>query len=225
MVDITGASSTQFSSNTLANGSAAKLADDFDDFLTLLTTQLQNQDPTDPMDSNQFTQQLVQFASVEQQINTNQNLEALNALMILNNLANSAGYLGNTALIDSEYGDTDGAGGITWQYQNTAVASNELLEVKDADGNVVFSDVGETKTGIHTFAWDGLMDDGTMAPAGTYSLSITAKDDDGNKLTPAIAVEETITAVDTTTTTPVFTIGPNQDITEDQIYQLIYGKR
>jgi len=55
--------------------SKASLSQDFDDFLQLLTTQLQNQDPLNPMDSNEFTNQLVQFSQVEQQINSNQKLD------------------------------------------------------------------------------------------------------------------------------------------------------
>jgi len=224
MVDITGVSSSTAAATSSAGKSGATLANNFDDFLTLLTTQLQHQDPTSPMDSNQFTQQLVSFAGVEQQINSNKNLEKLNSLMQVNNVANSSNYLGNQALINGNKGDTDGTGGIKWKYQNTAAAADLTLEVRDARGNLVYSEAGKTGVGLHDFNWDGLENDGTMAPAGNYSLNIKAKDSNDTALSPAIAVQDTIKAVDTTDqANPVFTVGPNE-VTQDKICQRIYGQ-
>src|ERR1700686_3335504 len=76
-----------------------QLAGNFDTFLKLLTTQLQNQDPLSPMDSNQFTQELVQFSQVEQQINTNTSLASLIALTKTQSSANAVSYLGKTITI------------------------------------------------------------------------------------------------------------------------------
>ena len=80
------------------------MSSNFDTFLTLLTTQLQNQDPLSPMDSNQFTQQLVQFSQVEQQINSNKNLESLISLTKNQTSVDAVSYLGKTLTL------TDGAG-------------------------------------------------------------------------------------------------------------------
>ena len=78
-VSTTTSSTSSSSSAASAAGSNAtqQLAGNFDTFLQLLTTQLQNQNPLDPLDTNQFTQQLVEFASVEQQVNMNTNLQTL----------------------------------------------------------------------------------------------------------------------------------------------------
>ncbi len=223
MVDLIAAtsSSSESSSTGAAAGSAAKLADDFDDFLTLLTTQLQHQDPMDPMDSNQFTQQLVSFSGVEQQIRTNKNLENLTSLISLSNIASAASYLGNEALIAGNKGDHDGASGIKWLYQSEDAAENITLEVKDTKGNLIYSEDGEKAAGQHTFNWTGVDAAGNPVPAGNYTLSISAEDASGGTITPVIAVQETIKAVDTGALEPVFTVGPN-DVDQSKILQLIH---
>lgn len=208
-----------------ANGAAAadgkKLAEDFDDFLVLLTTQLQNQDPLDPMDSGEFTQQLVSFTGVEQQIQANQNLELLANLSRLQNLASSASYLGTDALTIRDVGDHNGTG-IKWQYQNTAVTDVLTLEVRDSTGDLVYSENGETRLGTHQFNWDGRDETGNLIEDGTYSLEIVAANSNGDKLSPNIFVQETITAVDTSGFEPVFTVGPNE-VGQTEILELIYN--
>lgn len=205
-VEAAGAAAAE--TQTRSGNAAAKLANDFDDFLTLLTTQLQHQDPLDPMDSGEFTQQLVAFAGVEQQIQNNQNLEQLIALSQLNNIGNIAGYLGNDALIEAPFGDhtTDG---IKWQYSNSQEADDLKLQVLTQDNTLVYETSGNKNSGLHDFDWDGKDKDGNLVAPGNYQLKIVAKDADGNALTSGIAVQETITAVNTTTTIPQFTIGPN----------------
>lgn len=195
-------------SQSKAATAGKNLTNDFSDFLTLLTTQLQNQDPLDPMDSGEFTQQLVAFAGVEQQIQTNQNLEQLAVLSQLNNIGNIAGYLGNEALIEAPFGDHE-TDGVKWQYSNLESADEIQIQVLDEDGNLVYEIAGETGIGLHDFNWDGLDNNGQLAAPGNYQLSIDALDTEGNTLTTGIAVQETITAVNTASTIPTFTIGPN----------------
>jgi len=211
-----------FSSSGAAGQDAAKLAEDFDDFLTLLTTQLQNQDPLDPMDSAEFTQQLVSFTAVEQQIQTNQNLETIADLSRLNNVGNIASYLGNEALIEAPFGDHT-SDGITWQYANSQATDSATLRVLNESGSTIYEQAGATGLGVHTFAWDGYTTAGILAEPGNYKLEIAAADSEGNELTPGIAVQERITAVDTTGLEPIFTIGPNS-VGQTEILQLVYGK-
>lgn len=212
---------TAATANGAAAADGAKLAEDFDDFLTLLTTQLQNQDPLDPMDSGEFTNQLVAFTGVEQQIQTNQNLELLANLTRLQNLASSGSYLGSDALAFRDTGDHDGSG-IKWQYQNTAATDVLTLEVHDSEGNVVYSQAGETGLGFHEFNWNGLDSTGIMAADGDYSLHIVAENEDGAELSPNVFVQETITAVDTSGFEPLFTIGPNT-VGQTEIIELIHN--
>lgn len=208
-----------------ANGTAAQdakqLANDFDDFLVLLTTQLQHQDPLDPMDSGEFTQQLVAFAGVEQQIQVNQNLELLANLSRLQNLASSTTYLGSDAVIVRNLGDHNGTG-IKWQYHN-AFESNELtLEVRDEDDVLIYSEVGETDLGFHKFDWDGHDEDGNLVEDGNYKLEIVAKNEDGEEVQSTVLVQETITAVDTSGFEPLFTIGPNA-VGQTEILELVHN--
>jgi len=199
--------------------SGTKLAADFDDFLTLLTTQLQNQDPLDPLDSSEFTQQLVAFTGVEQQIQANQNLEVLAELTRLNNVGSTANYLGNEAFIESPTGDHSNDG-VTWQYFNEDSAQALTLRVVDDSGATVYQQSGAELVGTQTFAWDGFTAGGTLAPPGNYTLEIEAIDADGDTLNPRIGVQETITSVDNSGFEPIFTVGPNQ-VTQSEILRLI----
>src|SRR3954464_9956275 len=101
---VTSAQGTAPATNSGVSFSSATdkttLAGNFNTFLTLLTTQLKNQSPLDPLDTNQFTQQLVQFASVEQQINMNQQLTSLVALQKANQPTSAMSFLGSTATVD-----------------------------------------------------------------------------------------------------------------------------
>jgi len=211
-----------FGTPSEAGKDAKKLAEDFDDFLTLLTTQLQNQDPLDPMDSAEFTNQLVAFTGVEQQIQTNQNLETLADLSRLNNIGGAASYLGNEALIEAPFGDhtTDG---VSWQYANSQATDSVTLRVLTEDGGMVYEQTGETGLGIHPFEWDGKTNSGDLAGPGNYQLEAVALDTSGNSIQVGIAVKETITAVDTSSIEPIFTIGPNT-VGQTDILQLVLGK-
>src|SRR5512147_769924 len=127
--------------NTTATDSASaqqSLADNFNTFLTLLTSQLQNQDPLSPMDSTQFTQQLVQFSGVEQQIRTNENLEGLAAQYQAASAGAALSYLGKDAIIEGD--DTYLAGGqANWAYKLGETASDLTINVKDSSGRTIYS--------------------------------------------------------------------------------------
>lgn len=150
-----------------------QLAGNFDTFLTLLTTQLQNQDPMSPMDSNQFTQQLVQFSGVEQQINTNKNLESLVSLTQNRASADAVGYLGKSVTMSGGKGVLiDGAA--KWTYGLDSKAKDNTITITNADGRVVYTTQGETSAGVHNFEWDGKDNMGNQMPNGEYHLNLNA---------------------------------------------------
>ncbi|MGB1540522.1 MAG: flagellar hook assembly protein FlgD, partial [Rickettsiales bacterium] len=95
MVDAVSAAAGVVDANSKANQARSKLSGDFDTFLLLLTTQLQNQDPIEPLDTNEFTAQLVQFANVEQAIDTNSNLETMISMQQGTQINNAVNYIGN----------------------------------------------------------------------------------------------------------------------------------
>ena len=171
----------------------AKFGEDFNSFLTLLTTQLKYQDPTSPMDSTQFTQQLVQFTSVEQQVKQNVNLEAMLAAQQTMQVASAANYIGKTV----EAGGTsvvlrDGQAPI--EYSLDRLAREVSIVIKDSAGTEVRKLVGNTGSGSQRITWDGRTNGGTRVPDGTYSFTVTANDTNGQKMTPQTGVTAKIYA-------------------------------
>ncbi len=174
-------SGQQANAQTSAN-QRITLAEDFSQFLTLLTTQLQNQDPTDPLDTNQFTEQLVQFSQVEQQINANQKLDNLVSLSVNEGITNALGFVGlNASYISSEI-SYDGETPTPIRYSLDAPASTSKINIFDASRTLVFSaEAGKTK-GTHDFTWDGTDLLGKKVPEGTYSISIDALNEEDKSI-------------------------------------------
>lgn len=199
-VSATGASSGQ-------SGVAAKaLSGNFDMFLKLLTAQLQNQDPLEPMDASEFTKQLVQYSSVEQGIYTNKNLETLIALQQQGGLTGAASYIGReVSALSSDAALANGQA--AWTYTLPRQAANVSLVVKDAAGKTVFSGTGTTNAGANTVTWDGKMNSGATAPDGVYTLEITARDSSDQALTAPITLKGRVTGVELQNGETVLNVG------------------
>jgi flagellar basal-body rod modification protein FlgD len=185
-----------------------QLAGNFDTFLTLLTTQLQNQDPLNPMDSNQFTQQLVEFSQVEQQINTNTNLQTLITQGSSQTGAYAVSYLGKAVTVTNGNAPLS-SGAADWNYNLGTEATQTTLTVTNASGAVVYTGAGETGAGAHTFNWDGTDGNGgTMQPDGTYKLTVSAAAGDGTAVTSQVSTTGVVSEVDMTSGTPQLLVGP-----------------
>ena len=154
----------------------SQLTENFDTFITLLTTQLRNQDPLDPLDTEKFTSQLVQFSGVEQAIKTNSHLEALLALQSSGSLSDGAAIVGKTVTIADDRAVSQGAGA-TWRIAAPADAVAVAVTVRDAAGAVVAQKTLRGAT--DAFIWDGKRDDGADAPVGVYRLGAVAQDSEG----------------------------------------------
>jgi flagellar basal-body rod modification protein FlgD len=192
---------------TQQNNALSQLSGNFNTFLTLLTTQLQNQDPLSPMDSNQFTQQLVEFSGVEQQINTNDNLKTLIGLTQSQGVNNAVGYLGKTVTLTNGKAALSG-GAANWTYALNNTAATTALTVTDANGKVVYVTQGETNSGAHSFTWDGKSNAGSDLPDGTYTLTVTAQDSNGTNVNSAVASKGIVDQIDMTGDQPQLMIGP-----------------
>lgn len=155
-----------------------QLQEDLNRFLTLLTTQLQHQDPLDPMDANEFTAQLVQFASVEQQIHQNTNLEKLLKVQENSQVASMVNYLGTWAEVTGKHLVLEG-GAAEATYTLNANAADTTIAVKDAFGRVVFVTAGETTAGRHGFSWSGRDGNGNPLPDGNYTVEVASRSRDG----------------------------------------------
>src|SRR4051812_97205 len=152
-------------SGSLNSSTGSTLAGNFQSFLTLLTTQLQNQNPLDPLDTNQFTQQLVQFAGVEQQLKTNDQLATMLSLQQTAQSTQALTFVGKTATVD---GSTAllANGAATWNL-GVPTDSNVSISITNSTGQTVYSNSYSVQAGQNqVFGWDGKGNDGTQWPAG-----------------------------------------------------------
>ena len=185
---------------------SVSLAKNFDMFLKLLTTQLQHQDPLEPMDSTEFTNQLVQFSGVEQAISTNSNLKELIAMSAAGQSSNLVNYLGKSVDVATNAATLrDGAA--TWTYELTANAETTRLLVLDSSERVVRITEGKTVAGAHEFVWDGVNDAGQPLPDGRYTLTVSARDTDAEQIAASVTTHGVVTAIETVNDENLLTVG------------------
>ncbi len=184
----------------------ATLTGDLESFLLLLTTQLKNQDPLSPLDSNEFAAQLAQFATVEQAIKTNENLNNLIGISKAGQAAAAVSYLGKT--IEAE-GDTvpliDGRA--EYAYTLPTNAATVTLAIANDQGRVVFSTTGETATGKHNFVWDGVDNQGIEVAPGIYRLLVGAVDSEGDQIPAETRIVGRVDGADTSGDTIKLSLG------------------
>jgi flagellar basal-body rod modification protein FlgD len=197
--------------------SSTGLADNFQTFLTLLTTQLQNQNPLDPLDTNQFTQQLVQFAGVEQQLKSNEQLKALIAIEKSAQATQALIYVGHTVAVDGSTQQFDGSA--TWNLK-AAKDATAAITITNSVGQTVYSGNYTLNQGNASFVWDGRGNDGTQWPAGAYKLTATAKDGSGQDVAIATEIQGIVDSVDLSATPALLSIG-GENYTTDQIRRVI----
>jgi flagellar basal-body rod modification protein FlgD len=195
----------------LGQASKAKntIAGSFDTFLSLLTTQLKNQNPLEPLNTNEFTAQLVQFAGVEQGIQTNQNLENLLSLTTASTLTGAVGFIGKAITAEGVTAEFDGAQA-AWSYSVPKDSPDAEVTIFNSAGQVVFNEKTTLEAGNQTLTWTGRTADGTQAPAGTYRVAITAKDVEGNAMTVNTTITGIVDGVDMTESEPYLTVNGNK---------------
>ena len=208
-----GSSSTNNTSSTATTG----IADNFQTFLTLLTSQLQNQNPLDPLDTNQFTQQLVQFAGVEQQLKSNDQLKSLVDLEKSAQSTQALIYVGNTVAVDGSSAQFDTSA--TWNLKADK-ASTAALTITNSTGQTVYSGNFTLTDAKASFVWDGKSNDGVQWPAGTYTLTATGKDSNGQDVAISTEVQGVVDSVDLTASPPLLSIG-GQNYTTDKIKRVV----
>src|SRR5438874_12594432 len=165
-------SSSASSGSSLSSTTDTTLAGNFQTFLTLLTTQLRNQNPLDPLDTNQFTQQLVQFASVEQQLRTNDQLSALLSLQQTAQSTQALTFVGKTAVVDGDTSDLS-HGLATWNL-SVPTDSNVNIAITNSAGQTVFTNSYAVSAGSNqAFGWDAKNNDCSVLPDGQYKVTAT----------------------------------------------------
>jgi flagellar basal-body rod modification protein FlgD len=154
----------------------------YEDFLVLLTTQLKNQDPSEPTDTNQLTQQIATLSQVEQQLKTNEQLGQLVSMYQATQYNSIVSYIGKKIEAEGDVGELK-TGQATFNYNLSAAASSVTLTVRDAAGNLVRTVQNVPRSaGNHSYVWDGQDNQGNVAPAGTYTLSVEAQNNSGGAI-------------------------------------------
>ncbi len=193
--DVTINNALDFAKNT-AN-SSAQLADDFSDFLNLLTTQLQNQDPLSPMDSTEFTNQLVSFAGVEQQINANSKLDSLVSLNLGSSFSSSLNYVGKDVSYLSSESYFDGAAPVKINYSIDGESVNTTVNIFAEDGTLILSKPVGNSEDATEFIWDGKDENNVTQPMGTYTIRVDALDAENAALTTTTVVSGAVNGIET----------------------------
>ncbi len=178
----------------------------YDTFLKMLTTQLRVQNPLEPMDAEKFTEQLVQYSSVEQQIQTNQRLEELLATMVSSATLSLVNYIGKTVEVASDI--TQLRNGVaTWKVDAAAPAENATVTIRNSLGAVVYEGEMDLARGENAFEWDGRLANGQQAPDGAYQISVSAIGDDGAAVAVTSRITGLVTGIDTSGIEPYLKIG------------------
>lgn len=190
------------------NNGLASIANNYQTFLSLLTTQLANQDPTSPMDTSQFTSQLTQMTGVEQQLLSNQLLQQLVNQSNGTSLQSAIGMIGQTVTVNGDSA-TLSNNSATWTYSLPSAPSQMTMSVVNSAGDIVWTGpVTPNGSGAQSFTWDGKdMSGNQQTNGGTYTLTINAKDQDGNAITANTTLQGTATAVQTVNGQTMVTVG------------------
>lgn len=218
------ASPTPAAANSAATASSAataagpNLAGNFNEFLQLLTTQLQHQDPTSPLDPNQFTQELVQFSSVEQQINTNTSLTTMIALQQTQQAASALQFIGATVAVSGTTAQLAN-GQANWNYSVTQPAT-ATISITNSTGQVVYSTSQTVQPGAQSFTWNGQDAQGNTYPSGPYTIAVSAVGTSGQTVPVTTQIQGVVTGVDVSTSPPNLTIA-GQNYPLNQITQIL----
>lgn len=175
---VTATASTILPATGAAKSPLDQTAIDFNLFLKLLTTQMQNQDPLKPMDSTEYTAQLAQFTQVQQTVKQTSTLDEILAQLGAQNLAQASGFIGKTAQFDSAVAGLSADRPAVWAYTASAPITGLTAKVTDSSGRTVAtSDVAPNQSG--SFTWNGRLATGQVAPEGAYSLTLTGTTETG----------------------------------------------
>ena len=189
-------SSSSSSSSSSTNSASQQIAGNFDTFLQLLTTQLQNQDPLSPMDTTQFTQQLVEFASVEQQIDMNTNMQTLISDQQTTQATSALQLVGSTVTLSGSAATLSNATSspATWSLTTTSPATANIT-ITSAAGTTAYTGTVALNAGKQSYSWSGQGNNGQTWPDGTYTIAIKATGANGQTVSVSTQTQGTVSGV------------------------------
>lgn len=194
-------------SNTV--NASKSLGETYDNFLLMLTTQLKNQDPLNPMDSKEFTSQLIQMSTAEQSIAQTSRIEDMLKLQQASTINTALNYIGLSVDYAGDQFSYNGQLPAEMSYVMPSDAKQAIVTVLNEEGNVVYSEPGELTAGVHKFIWDGKDKDGNPQNAGVYTIQVGATDAENNVIDTETIVPGTVQGVETA---------------DGQVYLVISGK-
>ena len=169
----TGATAASSTSGSSGSGSAAGAATlGGTNFLTLMLAQLKNQDPTSPVDSNQFLNQLASLSTVQGITQLNTSFGSLSTSLVSSQALQASSLLGHQALVSSKTANLTANGSVSGAVDVPQTTSQAVVNISDSSGALVRQiNLGAQSTGLANFSWDGKLQDGSQAAAGQYTLS------------------------------------------------------
>ncbi|MCY1705277.1 flagellar hook assembly protein FlgD [Pannonibacter sp. SL95] len=205
MATVSAAGTSGTSSNSATEQSRKTLFGSYDLFLKLLTTQIKNQNPLEPMDPAEYTQQLVQYSTVEQGLKTNEQLASLLSVIQSGQASSYVSYLGSYV---SASGDTTmlDNGKATWNYTVPKDAKG-TVEVRNSGGALVYRGDVKLDKGSGTYTWDGKTTEGSTATAGAYTIKFSVFDSSSTQQTVTTEVKGKVDKVDISSGTAFLKIG------------------
>ncbi|MDJ0931602.1 flagellar hook capping FlgD N-terminal domain-containing protein [Breoghania sp.] len=206
MVDsVSGTSSS--SEAAVASTSSTALSANYEMLLSLLTTQLKVQDPLDPLKAEEFTNQLVQYSSVKQQIQMNSSMATLIEKVSASNATNLVSYLGQTVTADGNESVLND-GYATWKFNTSAAADGAEITIQNSSGAIVYMDDDvDLLKGSGAYVWDGRTDSGSTASDGAYTISFFSQDNQGKNVSVTTEVVGVVDGVDFSSSDPVLKMG------------------
>jgi flagellar basal-body rod modification protein FlgD len=203
-VSATTSVSTATTSTTSSSSSTTALTSE--EFLSLLVSELQNQDPLNATSTTDFINQLTSYANFSQQQSINSNLGSLASSFSSLVTLNSVNYIGHTVEAKTDTATLTN-GSATFGYSLSSAAENVSITIKDSSGNTVWTGSGTGNSGSNTFTWDGTNSSGKqLSDGGQYTISVTATDSAGNSVLNYTTVTGMVTGIDTSTSTPSLTV-------------------
>ncbi|WP_084580093.1 flagellar hook assembly protein FlgD [Sphingomonas azotifigens] len=210
MTLVSSATGSASAAQGTADAASSKLTADYNLFLKLLTTQMQNQDPLSPMDSTQYTQQLVQYSQVEQSISQTKTLNSILSSLNMASLTSSSSMIGQPVQLDSDQAGLSATTPAQWEWSATNAITGLTATVLDAKGTKVdtFKTTVSGKTG--QFSWDGTTSTGKKVDPGLYQLQLTGTTDAGAKITTTAKVIGKVDDVQMANGVPVVSVNGAQ---------------
>ncbi|NIF20508.1 flagellar hook assembly protein FlgD [Candidatus Pantoea multigeneris] len=206
------------SSSDSTSSSAADLQNEF---LTMLVTQLKNQDPTNPMDNSQLTTQLAQINTLSGVEKLNTTLGSISGQITTSQSLQSSTLIGHGVMIDGSQVLVGSGTTTPFGVELGTASTSTTATISDSSGNVVKTiDLGGLSAGVHTFSWDGTLTDGSTAPDGKYTVAIAASSGSTQLVAQPLAYAY-VSGVNTSTDSTTLDLGTSGTATLDEVKQII----